>query len=370
MESGENLGRRGPQLRTLAQEPQTHVEIVPDLQQGEAMTIEVADALRLPLADRSVDFVFGSPPYVDCRTYDDGTLPPGHKAHRGCVEWVEWMLLVTKEALRVSKGPVCWVAAGKTKDRNYWPAVEGLIWEWYRLGGECHQYRPCYWHRLGIPGSGGKDWFRADVEYVTCFKRPGPLPWSDNTAMGHPPKFGVGGALSYRTADGRRINQEKGRTDDPWGKKGRGNGIGGWRGGKRRCGTNRRANGEKKPVGYSLPKLANPGCLISTGVAGGGHIGDRLAHENEAPFPEKLAAYFIRSLCPPGGTVCDPFSGSGTTPKVAAVLGRRFVAFDIRTSQVELTRRRISAIPPSTNAVLVPADSPYGAHADRTAAKA
>jgi hypothetical protein len=29
----------------------------------------VGDAVRLPLADQSVDFVFGSPPYCDARTY-------------------------------------------------------------------------------------------------------------------------------------------------------------------------------------------------------------------------------------------------------------------------------------------------------------
>lgn len=130
-----------------------------------------ADATHIPLADKSVDLVFGSPPYCDGRTY-------GIDAQRGCIEWVEWMIQVTLEAQRVCRGPVLWVAAGVTRKRNYWPACEGLMWEWWKRGGDCQLYRPCFWHRVGIPGSGGKDWFRADVEYVLCFKGPGELAWA------------------------------------------------------------------------------------------------------------------------------------------------------------------------------------------------
>lgn len=271
-----------------------------------------ADAANLPLADKSVDLVFGSPPYCDARDYGIG-------ADRECQEWIDWMLTVTTEALRVCRGAVVWVAAGVTRDRNYWPACEGLMYEWWKRGGS--MYRPCYWHRVGIPGSGGDQWFRANVEYVMCFKDAGPLPWADNTACGHTPKFFSGGQCSNRTASGGR------------------------------CGVSRRANGRSKKYestaiknggggGYALPEIANPGNLIHTN-AGGGHLGASVAHENEAPFPEKLAEFFVLSLCQPGGTVLDPFSGSGTTAAVAQRHGRKFIASDIRESQCELTRRRL-----------------------------
>lgn len=261
------------------------------------------------MPEQSVDLVFGSPPYCDARTYDDGTLPEGHVVSRDSFAWVEWMLEVTDAALRVCKGPVLWVAAGVTRGRNYWPACEGLMWEWHKSGGSA--YRPCYWHRIGIPGSGGDQWFRSDVEYVMCFKRAGKLPWSDNTAMGHAPKYAIGGDLSYRNSDGTRINKRAGhfRVND---------------------GSHDR----------NICEIANPGNVIKTKV-GGGHLGDRIAHENEAPFPEKLAEFFIRSLCPPGGTVLDPFSGSGTTAKVAVVTGRKAIGIDIRKSQAELSERRL-----------------------------
>jgi DNA methylase len=304
-------------------------------------TIEVADALHLPLEDKSVDLVFGSPPYVDARLYLEDGKNLG--ISRGCAEWVEWMINVTIEALRVCRGPVCWVAAGVTRDRNYWPAVEGLIWECWRRG--IHQYRPCYWNRVGIPGSGGDQWFRSDVEYVTCFKRPGKLPWSDNTAMGHPPKWGPGGEMSYRDSSGARRNQWGGTEGHKIGNRTR---NGDRQSAKRpshkyaKQHTKSRADGSDEQT-YIPPSLANPGTLVKI-IVGGGVMGDKIAHENEAPFPEKLAEHFIRSLCPPGGIVCDPFSGSGTTAKVATVHGRKFKAFDLRPSQVELTRRRVATV--------------------------
>lgn len=81
---------------------------------------------------------------------------------------------------------------------------------------------------------------------------------------------------------------------------------------------------------------------VSPCAVGWGRMGSKLASVNEAPFPEQLAAFFVRSFCPPGGIVCDPFSGSGTTASMALEWGRKFVGCDLRESQVRLTKRRIS----------------------------
>ena len=70
-------------------------------------------------------------------------------------------------------------------------------------------------------------------------------------------------------------------------------------------------------------------------------MGHPLAHENEAPFPETLAEFFVRSFCQPGGLVLDPFCGSGTVLAVAKKHGRQAIGIDIRQSQVDLTRRRL-----------------------------
>ena len=285
------------------------------------------------MPENKFDLVFGSPPYCDARDY-------GISAQRDCLEWVEWMLKVSESASRVCKGPVLWVAAGVTRNRNYWPACEGLLWEWWKKGGAHHLYRPCYWHRHGICGSGGDQWFRADIEYVMCLKKPGKLPWSDNTACGNLCKYPVGGEMSYRHADGQRRNAKTGRR---LGNKVESFMANGPRVREERSHTKRHSDGSMRTQIYTPPEIANPGNLIHT-TTGGGNLGSDLAHENEAPFSEKLAEFFVYSLCPPNGSVLDPFSGSGTTMSVCRKSGRDGVGIDIRESQTELGKRRTAQI--------------------------
>jgi hypothetical protein len=291
------------------------------------------DAIRIPLPELAVDLTIGSPSYMNRRLYLENGLDLG--IARDCRAWVDWMFHVTVEALRVTKGTVLWVVAGMTKDRRYQPGPEGLLWRCYEAGiaAEC----PCYWHRVGIPGSGGDQWFRKDVEYVLAFKRAPKLPWSDNTACGHPPLYAPGGEMSHRVTDGTRRNQ--------WGHSGTGERADrrrdGSTGGARRPSHRIATRAETPDDGsYDPPALANPGNLLSVPV-GGGLMGHPLAHENEAPFPEGVPEFFIKSLCPPGGIVLDPFSGGGTTVAVARRLGRVGIGMDIRRSQAEIARRRL-----------------------------
>lgn len=81
-------------------------------------------------------------------------------------------------------------------------------------------------------------------------------------------------------------------------------------------------------------------------IVGGGSMGSKLCHDNEAPFAERLVDFFIRSYAPPGSIVLDPFSGSGTTASVAVRLGRRALGFDLRPDQVDVARKRIAGETP------------------------
>ena len=96
---------------------------------------------------------------------------------------------------------------------------------------------------------------------------------------------------------------------------------------------------------YAKPDIANPGNVIHAAV-GGGVMGSPLSHENEAPFPQKLAEFFVRSFCPPGGTVLDIHSGSGTTGAAALQCSRNYIGIDFRRSQIDLTRRRLQEVQP------------------------
>ena len=60
-----------------------------------------------------------------------------------------------------------------------------------------------------------------------------------------------------------------------------------------------------------------------------------------AVFPEALVELPIRATCPRGGTVLDPFVGSGTTAVVALRLGRKAIGIDASADCLEFTKKRI-----------------------------
>lgn len=255
------------------------------------------DCLELlrDMADDSVDLVFCSPPYEAARTYGIGFDLRGQA-------WVDWAVARYVESYRVSRGLVGWVVEGQTRAYR-WSATPALLMaDLHRAGVRLR--KPPIYRRHGIPGSGGPDWLRGDFEFIVCAAS-GRLPWSDNTAMGAPCKYPDGGAFSNRTRAGARVNPDRVK---------RGN------------------NGR--------PPITNPGNVIECRV-GKGHMGSDLAALNEAPFPQSLAEFFVRSFCPPGGIVLDPFCGSGTTLAAALAHGRRAIGIDVRESQVELSSRRV-----------------------------
>ena len=288
--------------------------------------------LLAPVPVGAIDLVFGSPPYEDCRTYGIDFDLSGEA-------WVAWMVGVTRDALPGCKGLVAWVVCGKVRNYEYSATPEMLTADLKRAG-ICLR-RPPAFHRVGIAGSGGPDWLRNDYEPIVCATNGGPLPWADNTACGHPPKWAPRGEMSHRLSDGARVNQwghsyDSGATSIDDGTYVRGNGARP----SHREHTKRMSDGSMQQQQYSAPAIANPGNVIHCKV-GGGQMGSPLAHKNEAPFPEELAEFFVRSFCPPGGIVCDPFSGSGTTAAVAKRTGRRWIGIDVRQSQVELAENRL-----------------------------
>ncbi len=237
-----------------------------------------------------------SPPYADARTYGIG-----YKLKRDA--WIAWCVerfVLSTTLIGQHNGLNAWVVGhGKRKD-FHWNAAPYLLAA--ALDPLVCLRDPIYYHRNGTPGSGGPDWFRQDVEVIlTATKYAQRLTYSNNTACGHPPKYKAGGSPSHRRQDGTRA----------------------------------------KPRAYKPPPLSNPGNLLSCGAVGGGNIGSELAHDNEAPFPEKIPDFFIRSFSEEGMWIMDSFSGSGTTLAVAAQLNRCGIGFDIRESQIDLTRRRL-----------------------------
>ncbi len=61
-----------------------------------------------------------------------------------------------------------------------------------------------------------------------------------------------------------------------------------------------------------------------------------------ATFPPKLVEPCIKAGCPEGGTVLDPFLGSGTTAEVARKLGRNCVGFELNEDYRPLIEKRLA----------------------------
>jgi site-specific DNA-methyltransferase (cytosine-N4-specific) len=58
-----------------------------------------------------------------------------------------------------------------------------------------------------------------------------------------------------------------------------------------------------------------------------------------ATMPPKLAQTCILAGCKPGGTVLDPFSGSGTTGLAAQRTGRKYIGIDLNPEYLALSLR-------------------------------
>ena len=69
------------------------------------------------------------------------------------------------------------------------------------------------------------------------------------------------------------------------------------------------------------------------------------AEAHFATMPPTLAERCIQAGCKPGGTVLDPFSGSGTTGLAAARHGRRYVGIDLNADYLDLSLRTRLAQP-------------------------
>lgn len=252
---------------------------------------DVLSGLKKLKEDKTtVDLVFTSPPYaLKTKRY-------GEKKSMKWGEWVDWMAEVIQGCCDVCTGFVVVNSNNPVRSGEMIPANEHLVVKLFDMGMKAE--RPVIWWKNSC--SNCRPWWVNSWEPVMAFyagNRPQTWNWE---AIATPPKYTNGGNYSQRTPNGIRR-----------------------KGGK-----------------YPKNELARPRDLMRITV-GGGHMGSKLAHENEAPFPENLVTPFMLALSNPGDVVLDPFCGSGTTLSVAIQNGRHFIGFDSRESQIELSNKRI-----------------------------
>ena len=92
-----------------------------------------------------------------------------------------------------------------------------------------------------------------------------------------------------------------------------------------------------------------------------GANGQAIKNDHPTVKPADLMAYLIRLVTPPGGTVLDPFMGSGSTGIAALRLGFEFVGIEREESYLKIAEARIREDAPLFNRVETVLDGISGA---------
>ena len=101
-----------------------------------------------------------------------------------------------------------------------------------------------------------------------------------------------------------------------------------------------KASKKDRDAGLEQHPLQQAGAL--SGRADGS-LGATVQGRNNHPTvkPTDLMRYLCRLVTPPGGTVLDPFTGSGSTGKAAVLEGFRFIGFELDIHYADIAATRI-----------------------------
>ena len=311
---------------------------------GTAQVIR-ANARNLPLADNSVDLVVTSPPYFALRSYQDGG-----EHYAGQIgdeptpaEFVAALLEVTAECVRVLKpSGSLWVNLGdKYVSDN-------------RGSGYSEKRKESKWAPPGDRGYVGRDvaprksligipWryalrciddlgliLRAEV----IWSKPNGLPESvtDRVRRSHEQWFHFTLSPRYFSAvdeirephvtDPKVLARLTSIQSDPDGHN-----------------TRNRVNEGRHKMGTEHPLGKLPGSVWTVPTEPL-RVPDHLGVDHFAAFPTEWPKRIIQGWSPQGGTVLDPFGGTGTTAMVAKALGRHGITVDMSADYCRLAEWR------------------------------
>ena len=237
------------------------------------------------LPSESIDLVVTSPPYDDLRTYG------GHSWDFYGVAW-------TLKRLLKPGGVIVWVVADQTKDGSETGTSMRQALHFQSIGLNIHD--TMIWRKEGCP-------FPETNRYYPVFE------YMFVLSAGRP---NVCNQISDRA--NKWAGTIKHGTD------------------RQNDGTTKDCNAQSRGLRRSVKAIGvryNVWDIPHTGVAGSKH---------PAPFPEPLARDHVLSWSNPGDVVLDPFSGSGTTAKMARETGRRFIGIEVNPEYVEISRKRLA----------------------------
>lgn len=277
--------------------------------------------LAVCAARGGVDLIVTSPPYPGARPGQYG----GDASHD--FAWPDYQRLgdLVAVALRPGgfcainiDGPVRTTRPGIGSERSLIAFKLAIDWA-ERVGLRYVEH--CAYAREGAPGRFGDRW-RSGWEPVHLFQRPGPS------------AANVGAVVLPALHEGRSYSPRSRRSG------------GGWRSstGFTQASTRQLTTVIASPTGNSYIDITHP-----------------------APFSRLLADAFVLCYCPPGGIVCDPFTGSGTVAISCARNGRGFIGGDLGVRDDDERRwadiareSALEILDPSQQSLFEPQEEPDG----------
>jgi DNA modification methylase len=241
------------------------------------------------LPDNSVDLVVTSPPYADQRKQTYGGVSPD--------EYVAWFLPISAELLRVLKPTGTFILNIKERvvsgERHTYVlelilAMRKQGWLWTE---------EFMWHKKNCYPGKWPNRFRDSWERLLQFNKQRKFNMFQEEVM---VEMGDWAKSRLRNLSNTDLVRDESRVGSGFGKK-----IANWLDRDKAFPTN---------VLHMATECAN--------------------RDHSAAFPEALPEWFIKLFTEPGGTVLDPFMGSGTTLRVAKRLHRTAIGIDIHADYI------------------------------------
>lgn len=258
--------------------------------------------------DESIDLIVTSPPYADQRKNTYGGVNPD--------EYVSWFLPIAKELLRVLRPTGSFVLNIKEKVVN----------------GERHTYVLELIIKMRELG-----WLWTE-EYMWHKKNSFPGKW--------PNRFRDSWERCLHFTKIRKFHMYQDAVKVP---------MGDWANSrlKNLSDTDKRRDESKVGSGFGKKienwkdrKMALPSNVL--------HLATECSNKSHsAAFPESLPAWFIKLFTQSGDVVLDPFSGSGTTMKVAQDLGRIGVGIELLEEHCLVSAERVNLSKKEKNGFVV-----------------
>jgi len=228
-----------------------------------------------------IDFVITSPPYDDIRNYN------GYQFE---------FKKIAKELFRVIKpdGVVIWVVGDATINGSETGTSFKQVLFFKEIGFRLHDTM-IYYKNNPMPQTGNR--YHQHFEYMFALSKGSPTTFNPIT---EPTKYQGLANMKNRGQNGSLDYEKVERT-------------------------------KEKKVGN----------VFFYSVGGGISTKDKIAYNHPAIFPEKLVADQINTWTNKNDLVYDPFMGSGTTAKIAHLLGRKWIGSEISKEYVEIAETRI-----------------------------